>query len=529
MTSGTRFLIKSLMRDWPAYLIVAAMAGVQVYLATRPFDFLITNVLPDDAFYYFKLAGHLAQGAVPSFDGTHLTNGFHPLWLLVLVPIFAPFAGAASLTPVYHVLGLSVVMNVITALVVFATIARFTQSRFVRAFALMLWCLNPFLILESMNGLETSLSLLLASSFFLCALALEDTGRARGYLLLGALAGLMILARLDLAFYLAAFLAWMILRNRKDAARVKRALLAGLVATLVVLPWFAWNYSHFGMIFTTSASNANTLVTKTLIVQDNGDSVFQWGKAIAYDVDYQVRLLLLHTGSAAFVLMLMGAVAVLANQRMLGIPRRLNQVSAAQALFIGFVLLFLVEVVGRFVGRSWYFVTVGIFVSLLFAVVVAKLMPRLSYERSVAVLLTAFIVFTFYVSWSKEGRDRYVSQQETYAAALWTNAHLPDDAVVGAFNSGILGYFSERKVVNLDGLVNNSAYDAMREKRLWSYLSAAGVTHIIDYDIYLTYRYKAFFGVPDYMERLALVERLKLLDHSRSTEGIGIYRVANHD
>jgi hypothetical protein len=50
----------------------------------------------DDAFYYFTIARHLSAGEGFTFDGIHATNGFHPLWLCLLVPIFrvvpGPFA-----------------------------------------------------------------------------------------------------------------------------------------------------------------------------------------------------------------------------------------------------------------------------------------------------------------------------------------------------------------------------------------------------------------------------------------------------
>ena len=44
--------------------------------------------LPDDAYYYFMLAHHTVASGNVSIDGVHVTNGFHPLWYLLLVPIF---------------------------------------------------------------------------------------------------------------------------------------------------------------------------------------------------------------------------------------------------------------------------------------------------------------------------------------------------------------------------------------------------------------------------------------------------------
>src|ERR1700759_969668 len=33
-------------------------------------------------FYYLRIAQHIAAGHHSTFDGTHLTNGYHPLWRL---------------------------------------------------------------------------------------------------------------------------------------------------------------------------------------------------------------------------------------------------------------------------------------------------------------------------------------------------------------------------------------------------------------------------------------------------------------
>lgn len=38
----------------------------------------------DDAYYYLKTAANLARGYGPTFDQVNTTNGFHPLWLLIV-------------------------------------------------------------------------------------------------------------------------------------------------------------------------------------------------------------------------------------------------------------------------------------------------------------------------------------------------------------------------------------------------------------------------------------------------------------
>ena len=69
-------------------------------------------------------------------------------------------------------------------------------------------------------------------------------------------------------------------------------------------------------------------------------------------------------------------------------------------------------------------------------------------------------------------------------AAEWIAANLPEDAVVGSFDAGVIGYFAERPVVNLDGLVNSFEwYDARQEgtEATAAFLRDDGVTHIANH------------------------------------------------
>jgi hypothetical protein len=514
---------KNIARNWASYLVIAIAVLAQLWIISRPFTYLITSVIPDDAFYYFQIARNIVTGHGITFDGINPTNGFHPLWLVLLVGIYSLFStgGTFDIAPIHVALSLSVLFNALTACFVFAVISRVTQHPGIRTFALALWALNPFILFESLNGLETSLALFLTSVFIYCALVIRDRGSLLQYAFLGIPAGLMILARLDMAFYLIAFLGWLFVMSRTNITRI---LVVGIIATVIVSPWIVWNYTHFGMVLT-SASEANTLVNKTLIAQDNGSSVFQLVKGIIYNVDGQIRLLMTRTGSPAFLLVIVGAALVLMLQKRLTFPQRLRDIRPELAFFLGFCLLFFANVVLRFGGRTWYFVTFGFFVSLFFAITATAVVSEMKHKKIVAAVFGAFILFAFYVAWSKDIRNQYVSAEEIYAVTEWSNAHLPPDAVIGAFNSGIQGYFTRNRVVNLDGLVNNAAFEALEQKQVWNYLQSAGVTYVIDYDIYITYRYKSFLGIPDPLDQLELVDRVALVGHSRSQNGISIYKV----
>jgi hypothetical protein len=82
-------------------------------------------------------------------------------------------------------------------------------------------------------------------------------------------------------------------------------------------------------------------------------------------------------------------------------------------------------------------------------------------------------------------------------------AVVPDGAVVGAFNSGQLGYYCARRVVNLDGVVNNLAYEAIRDYRLWDYMHREGIDYLYDDPGYI--KKFARYGGPGYMENVEAV------------------------
>jgi hypothetical protein len=58
-----------------------------------------------------------------------------------------------------------------------------------------------------------------------------------------------------------------------------------------------------------------------------------------------------------------------------------------------------------------------------------------------------------------------------YLGALWARDHLPANATIWSGSAGILGYFSEHKVVNTDGLANSYAFfeDVLKAGRLGEY------------------------------------------------------------
>jgi hypothetical protein len=75
---------------------------------------------------------------------------------------------------------------------------------------------------------------------------------------------------------------------------------------------------------------------------------------------------------------------------------------------------------------------------------------------------------------------RHWWQPDQYDAAAWIATNTPPDARIGAFNAGIPAYFSRRPVVNLDGVVNRDAHEALRNCRTSEYIHEIGLEYVSD-------------------------------------------------
>jgi hypothetical protein len=79
-------------------------------------------------------------------------------------------------------------------------------------------------------------------------------------------------------------------------------------------------------------------------------------------------------------------------------------------------------------------------------------------------------------------------QERGYYLAEWLNQNTEPEATIGAWNSGIIGYFADRAVVNLDGVVNNSIYRYKVERRstdfsaIMDYVRGRQINYLTDYE-----------------------------------------------
>lgn len=211
----------------------------------------------DDAYYYYEIARNAALGQGFTFDSIAPTNGFHPLWAWILVPVYWIFPHSAW-APIHVALCLSAIFIYATALVVYRFFAsRSRASTVAGELAAYTWLLNPCTFILGLRGLEGPLNALLLalSILYFQGIRARGTYSLREGALMGASVGFCLLGRTDNVLWLAA-VALLALKDllgrRRFGAALTRGAIFSAAAALVTSPWILWNLSTFGTVMQTS-------------------------------------------------------------------------------------------------------------------------------------------------------------------------------------------------------------------------------------------------------------------------------------
>lgn len=508
---------------WPILLLLAVSLLGQLYILLQPTNFLVANILPDDAFYYFKIAQNITAGNGSAFDGVNLTNGYHPLWMVVNVAVFTLVGeGGDPMLPIRLLLGVAVLANLITATLIFLVLRRLTDKSWLQSLGLAFWLFNTFVIAESLNGLETSFSLMFIA-LAACLATRSQPITNRNLIWLGLSSGLMMVSRLDNVFYFIVLLVWLGIKTY-PVGHFKKIFLVGLLATIVVLPWVSWNYFTFGMV-STSAANTSSIVTHGLVSQDNPATWWLWPKTVLYMTNLGLGQVASQTGAPMVMMFLLGIAVYVYLSSDRSKPSVFKNISPIVFLFCGWVLMFIANASFRWVGRPWYFIALNMFLVWFLVWSFGQIKNKVTFGRTLGVVLVALVLFSFALGWKKEVLGSQAPQLAMLEAAEWGNQNLPEGTVIGVFNAGVQGYFSNHRVVNLDGLVNNAAAKAIADRELWPYIEA-NVDYLSDFPIYLDYRYRGFMGVNDFDKKLEIIERVGAgVFLYGDDKGIAIYKI----
>ncbi len=467
-------------RYLPEIALILAGLALRLAFALLPMDVLLT-LLEDDAWMVTAIARNWAHGLGITADRLNPTNGFHPLYPLTLgaVPYLFNLEGIHS--GFRANLLICAVLGTL-ALLPFYGLARAVTSRPVALAGLALMALNPFLVRVSVNAMETSLALLLLLLLWWYALV-HPPDTVRGALLLGLLAGLATLARLDSALAAGLLGLWLLAGELRERRWPRLTLAYGLAGAALLLPYFARNWLVFGALSPSSG--------RALAYMHSYSESFAFTSGLQL-VAYQTALDL--TWAPAWLL---AAGLLLLGWLYLSLPGHQRWFFAPLVLYA--LVLTVYYAYFQQQGRPRYYVAVGFIIVLLAcARTVSQNERRITGGEGWALglgrLLLLVVVIGANVALALNyavttANAPYQAQPAMYEAARWISANLPPDARVAAQNSGIFQYYSDRVVLNIDGKLNHEIIPVLEQRALDSYLRTEGIDYIVD-----------LAGVGDYIE-----------------------------
>lgn len=511
-----------------AYLLALAALFVVLQQAFVPMDEFVHRA--DDAFYYFGVAANFPELGFWSFDSIHSTNGVQPLWAVLLSAVALPLAWLGVDDPHAYArtfAGLAAVCHFAAAVVLFHILARRVSvgTAIVGAGAFLL----PIgIVWAHARGMENSLYalLLLSTIAYFHFRFLPAPGYRRG-VILGVLLGLTALSRLNAGLFVVCLLAYYLLRRSHGPAeqRLRLAAVAAGAAGVLLAPYFAANLAATGHLLPISGA-AKEVELERVLEEENIDSrlsleyvswasdraigplkrfvsarsldaLWPLGSRAAFDGDVPVKRLV------AFLALLALLPVALARPRewlrfLLGRFAGLGPFAYVLAFSILNVLvstaLYPNEIF--YAGVRWWFAETEIAIVTLVATLLAAVLAYVSRRVFSAgltlrlataglVLLVAFHVQdhvrffwdgkVVHKEWNRSWND------ESYLAAQWLARNVPADAIVGSWNAGVLGFYADQRVVNLDGLINNfELLDYIKRGEVAEYIAREDIEYLSD-------------------------------------------------
>ena len=434
-------------------VVFAIKAFASLSVAARGVSFYI-----DDAFYYLLIARNFADSGVPTFDGTNPTNGFHPLWMLMLAAMYKVIGTGAGL---FTQIVASKTLELLTLAGALAMcLLAFSRLRHATPLAWGFLGAAVILLAPRLYVFEQGMESTLAAGLLLAALY-GAIARKPAWLM--ASLPLLFLARLDsLVFVIGPLALWWVLQEG-PAWRAHARTFAPVA--LVAAAFIGLNIALTGEANTISGRIKSSFPAITphwsYLIEP-----LLLGPHVGWRVLYAYPNTLVASSGLALV-----AIACLWRRREPW-AGPVAWVLLMAALLIANVLLF----------QRWDKGVDARYLSLPYLLLgfaaCATLAGYLRQRDNAAWVLGALLAACAFVWVDRYREERSMGMDLTKANEVKA-ATRPGERFAGT-DVGAFAFWLERPFVNLDGLVNNrELQDAIRDRRLADYLEKQDVRYLL--------------------------------------------------
>jgi hypothetical protein len=474
---------------WLFWFSVLVAVSAASYAISRPITWLV-RVVPDDTFYYLQIASNIAREGRSSFDGVNPTDGYHPGWMFLVVILAKLFQGKVAL--LRACLETALLVHVATGYCLSRLFRRWMSPEW-SWIGGACWILNPLPVILALEGTEGSLYIFaLTIAIWIYLAQIEGHLETRSIpswnmACLGFAFGLCVLARTDqaiLCVVVALALAWKL----SGRARLRLLLITGGITILTVLPWEAYAHWATGAWFQRSGSMKMLWAQKEHTAGVAEAWRYLTSDWLTYPLWARTVDRLGHrwpeTRSVAGAVVTLGLLIALWR----GLARRDTRRLAGAGLVLMVGTLLTGAVYGLFFTdkQDWYRGQPGLILYIvLYGTIVRGFLERRDGRHApvisiggacVAISGATLIPLVLTV-------NSYPWQRDVLESQPIFERLVPGDQTIGCFNAGIPAYFSARKIVNLDGLVNNTVYPYYQRDQFDQYLRDTAIGYIADEDM----------------------------------------------
>jgi hypothetical protein len=449
-------------RGWMALaLALAALAALRlVAILLREDAYGIAKYyMADDAFYYFQTARNFATGLGTTFDGVHVTNGYHPLWFLISAGVFALLPGSTA--PLMVLYALQIGMLVGAAVLLFLALREIDPVA--GAFTVVLFLASYHSRKILFTGMESTLAFLLTSGLLLLAVRKRTRffvpATWRETLVLFALLLALSLARLEAGFLAASWVAIALVVDAREGGHARRRiLLVGLGLAAAACAYVASNLYLVGVPFPISG-----------LVKAGGHHAWSLAYAIFQGHLDSFEGLIAPPGHNRWVQGIRATEDVALTLALLVLLLRLRRHDPGRMLalapFLLFALMFMT--VSALVTRGgWYWYRWPALLAGMLATfaLVHFVLARIRPVRLGLGLLALVVTLAIVPDWVLTLRKHTLADWSPLRGFVmdetirFIREQIPADERIGGVSNGIYAYFSGRQVENLEGLANGAAF-----------------------------------------------------------------------
>jgi hypothetical protein len=434
--------------------LISTTLGFCLLWLVVPIEYLI-KFTSDDSYFYLKTALNFSKGAGSTFDEINLTNGYHPLWFFFSTVVFklSNLAGINSEESLLRIIFIATsIINYFSLIILIKFIKKYFNDYSLKNLIAFVVFLIP-LVFYYLIGMEVQIFLftLILFFYYFSKWFFDKSNKQKIPLIISISLSLLFLSRVDVFWYLIFFISLFIFIYNKNL--IFNWLRILIIPFLTFLIYLIINKTYFDVYYPISSYYKLSWDIK------NNLHFFPLPMKNPIDFLFLTLILLLFITSLPKI-------------------KKIHQDKSLAFLFftnVSFLVFLLINFLVNKQGvREWYY-TYPLFTScvLFYFLFESKKFGELLLLIGLIFNLLYFIIF----------RTNYYNHNSAYEFARKLKQVTKEtDRIFQVDYSGLVSYFSSRRVINGDGLINSYDYfKTVRSGELKNYLDAVNPDYLAFY------------------------------------------------